>query len=184
MDPARTNPPGWERDQRPPLAAPTDAVIYELHVRDFSIHPASGIVNKGKYLGVVEPDTRGPDGAATGLAHLKELGITHLHLLPVFDFSSVDESRPEAAYNWGYDPLHYNVPEGSYATDPHSGEVRMRELKAMVMGLHKAGIRVIMDVVYNHTAHSKDSNFNRLVPGVLLPHEAGRALFQRFGVRE
>ncbi len=165
VDPARTNPPGWERDQRPPLAAPTDAVIYELHVRDFSIHPASGIVNKGKYLGIVEPDTRGPDGAATGLAHLKELGITHLHLLPVFDFSSVDESRPEAAYNWGYDPLHYNVPEGSYATDPHSGEVRMRELKAMVMGLHKAGIRVIMDVVYNHTAHSKDSNFNRLVPG-------------------
>lgn len=165
VDLSRTNPPGWERDQRPSLDAPTDAVIYELHVRDFSIHPASGISHKGKYLGVVEPHTRGPDGVLTGLAHLKELGITHLHLLPVFDFISVDESRSNSGYNWGYDPLHYNVPEGSYASDPYHGEVRIREFKEMVQGLHRAGIRVIMDVVYNHTAKSMDSNLNLLVPG-------------------
>lgn len=165
VDLARTNPPGWEKDQRPNLEAPTDAVIYELHVRDLSIHPASGITHKGKYLGVVEPYTRGPDGAATGLSHLRELGITHLHLLPVFDFATVDETRPEAEYNWGYDPLHYNIPEGSYATDPYDGAVRIRQFKEMVQGLHRAGIRVIMDVVYNHTAKGMDSNFNQLVPG-------------------
>lgn len=165
VDLSRTNPPGWEKGQRPLACSPTDAVIYELHVRDFSIHPASGITNKGKYLGVVEPNTRGPDGVLTGLSHLKELGITHLHLLPVFDFATVDEARPEAGYNWGYDPLHYNIPEGSYATDPYNGAVRIREFKEMVQGLHQAGIRVIMDVVYNHTAKGMDSNFNHIVPG-------------------
>lgn len=165
VDLSRTNPPGWERDVRPPFRSFTDAVIYELHVRDFSIHPASGISSKGKFLGLVEPHTRGPDGVSTGLAHLQELGITHVHLLPVFDFASVDEEKPESQYNWGYDPLHYNVPEGSYATDPYDGAVRIRELKAMVQGLHQAGIRVIMDVVYNHTARGIESNFNRIVPG-------------------
>ena len=166
VDLSQTNPAGWSNDQRPPLAAPEDIILYELHIRDMSIHPQSGIEYKGKYLGLTEAGTTGPNGVTTGLDHLKELGITHVHLLPSFDFLSVDESRPDSAqYNWGYDPQNYNVPEGSYSTNPKDGAVRIREFKQMVQALHNAGIRVIMDVVYNHTGRSEDSKFNRLVPG-------------------
>ncbi len=166
VDLDRTNPEGWESTERPPLASAADAVIYEMHVRDFSIHKNSGILHKGKYLGMVEPGTKGPKDTATGLDHLLELGITHLQLMPTFDFFTVDESKPEKAqYNWGYDPHHHSVPEGSYATDPKKGEVRIAEFKTMVQKLHEAGIRVIMDVVYNHTYLYEASHLNHAVPG-------------------
>lgn len=166
VDLSETNPPGWENDRRPPLSDPNAIVLYELHVRDLSIHPSSGIQNKGKYLGLTETGTRSPQGLATGIDHLRELGITHLHLLPVFDYLSVDESQlDKPQYNWGYDPQNYNVPEGGYSTDPYDGAVRIREFKQMVKALHDAGIRVVMDVVYNHTGATEASNFNQLVPG-------------------
>lgn len=165
IDLKSTNPVGWSTDRAPAFENKTDAIIYELHVRDASIHPSSGIRQKGKYLGLTELGTKSPDGLATGLDHLAELGITHVHLLPVFDFYSVDERDPDKRYNWGYDPLHYNVPEGSYATDAYDGAVRIKEFKQMVQALHMKGIRVIMDVVYNHTALTETSNFNQLVPG-------------------
>ncbi len=166
LDERETEPAGWARDRRPPFHRPTDAVIYELHVRDFSIHPRSGLRHAGRFLAFTERGTRGPGGVATGLDHLVELGVTHVHLLPVFDYASVDETRPDRPqYNWGYDPQHYNAPEGSYATDPHDGRVRLREFKALVQALHAAGIRVIMDVVYNHTYRGAESDFHRLAPG-------------------
>ena len=165
VDLSKTNPDGWENDRRPPLRGYHDIVLYELHLRDFSIHPSSGIKHKGKYLSLTETGTKNPGGLATGIDHLKELGITHVHLLPVFDFKSIDESVPgNNDYNWGYDPQNYNVPEGSYATDPFDGRVRIREFKQMVKALHDNGIRIIMDVVYNHTYSGKNSVFNRLVP--------------------
>lgn len=166
VDLNETNPEGWESDKRPPLSDPNAIVLYELHVRDLSIHPKSGIQNKGKYLGLTETGTRNEAGLATGIDHLKELGITHLHLLPVFDYMSVDETKlDQAQYNWGYDPQNYNVPEGSYSSNPHDGAVRIREFKQMVKALHDNGIRVVMDVVYNHTGATEASLFNQLVPG-------------------
>ena len=160
-----TDPPGWEEDRRPPFSAPTDAVIYELHLRDVSVDPSSGIRHKGKFLGLTERGTTTPGGDTTGLDHLVEMGVTHVHLLPSFDFLSVDEAHTDTAeFNCGYDPQNYNVPQGSYSTDPSRGEVRIREFKEMVMALHKAGIRVIMDVVYNHTGRTENSNFQLLVP--------------------
>ena len=165
VDLATTNPDGWAADRKPPLAAPTDAVIYELHVRDASMDPRSGITHKGKFLGLTERGTATPQGDATGLDHLVELGVTHVHLLPSFDFMSVDESRPEdPQFNWGYDPQNYNVPEGSYATNASDGSVRIREFKQLVKAFHDAGLRVIMDVVYNHTGRSEDSHFQHLIP--------------------
>lgn len=161
-----TNPEGWENDHRPELKNYNDIVLYELHVRDLSIHPNSGIQNKGKYLGLAETGTKSPDGLATGLDHIKDLGVTHVHLLPVYDYMSVDESKlEENKFNWGYDPQNYNVPEGSYSTNPADGAVRIREFKTMVKALHDAGIRVVMDVVYNHTGATELSVFNQLVPG-------------------
>ena len=165
VDLRETNPVNWEKDRSPELKHPTDAVIYELHVRDASIHESSGIKHKGKFLGLTETGTKNPAGQSTGLDHIKELGITHVHLLPSFDFNSIDESNPDAKYNWGYDPLHYNVPEGSYATNPYDGAVRIKEFKQLVQAFHQQGIGVIMDVVYNHTALTEKSNFNQLVPG-------------------
>jgi len=163
---AATNPDGWADDVKPELKAPTDAVLYELHVRDASLDPRSGIGHKGKFLGLAERGTKTPQGDATGIDHLVEMGVTHVHLLPSFDFMSVDESRPETdnQYNWGYDPQNYNVPEGSYSTNPADGKVRIREFKTMVKAMHDAGIRVIMDVVYNHTGRSEDSHFQQLIP--------------------
>ena len=165
LDLAETNPEDWKKDERPPLQYPTDIVLYELHVRDLSLHENSGIRQKGKFLGLTEKGTRSPEGLKTGLDHLKELGVTHIHLLPSFDYLSVDESKlDEPQFNWGYDPQNYNVPEGSYSTDPEDGAVRIREFKQMVQTLHQNGLRVVMDVVYNHTGVTETSNFNQLVP--------------------
>ena len=161
-----TDPEGWAEDKDPNAGKRiTDAVIYELHVRDLSMDPGSGVTHKGKFLGVIEEGTHTPDGIPTGLDHIKSMGITHLHLLPSYDYGSVDEAHPEREqFNWGYDPVNFNVPEGSYATDPFHGEVRVKEMKQMIQGLHKAGISVIMDVVYNHVYDCENFCFNRIVP--------------------
>lgn len=167
---SETDPVGWKNDKSPKFKKPTDAIIYELHIRDISIDPNSGIKNKGKFLGLTETGTKSPDGKSTGLDHLKELGITHVHILPAFDYNSIDETKPDSKYNWGYDPLNYNVPEGSYATNPYNGNVRIKEFKEMVQAIHKKGIRVILDVVYNHTADIDHSNFTQFAPGYFYRH--------------
>jgi len=164
FDPETINPEGWTDDQLVVCENPTEAVIYELHVRDFSISPSSGMKNKGKYLAFTEEGTLSPEGLKTGIDHLKELGITHVHLLPVNDFLTVDEQYPDQSYNWGYDPQNFNAPEGSYATNPDNTS-RITELKMLVQALHKAGIGVLLDVVYNHTALTRRSYFNQTVPG-------------------
>ncbi len=169
-----TNPVGWAADKSPAFSKnnnPTDAVIYELHVRDASIDKNSGIKHKGKYLGLAELGTLSNEGLATGLSHLKELGVTHIHLLPFYDYNSVDESKPGIQYNWGYDPQNYNVPEGSYSTNPYDGITRIKELKQLIQAFHKNGLRVIFDAVYNHTALTEQSNFNQLVPGYYYRHK-------------
>lgn len=166
IDMAETNPEGWENDVRPALKNFTDIIIYEVHVRDFSVSKNSGIKNKGKFLAFTERGTKNSTGESTGIDHLKELGVTHVHLLPSFDFSSIDETKlHEAKYNWGYDPLNYNVPEGSYSTDPYTPATRIKEFKQMVQALHQSGMRVIMDVVYNHTAIGQNSHLDLLAPG-------------------
>ena len=166
IDQSDTNPDGWKDDKAPGLKNATDAVIYELHIRDASIASNSGITNKGKFLGLTEKGTTNNDGLATGLDHLKELGVTHVHLLPFYDFLSVDETKlDQPQYNWGYEPLNYNVPEGSYATDPYDGATRIKEMKELVKSFHENGLSVVMDVVYNHTMLTEDSYFNQLVPG-------------------
>lgn len=157
------NPYNWENHKRPLPINRTEAVIYEIHIRDFSVSEESGIKNKGKYLAFTEKNTKTSQGVITGLDHLKDLGITHVHLLPVYDFSSVDETK--GGYNWGYDPYLYNVPEGSYSTDSRDGTVRIREFKTMIQSLHENGIGVIMDVVYNHSFTIEDSPMDILVPG-------------------
>lgn len=170
-----TNPAGWVADKSPAFSTSnkaTDAVIYELHVRDASIDENSGIKSKGKFLGLTEQGTKNKEGLSTGLDHIKALGVTHIHLLPFFDYNSVDESQPEKQqYNWGYDPLNFNAPEGSYSTDPYNGATRINELKQLVAAFHKNGLRVVMDVVYNHVADAKSSNFNQLVPGYYFRHK-------------
>ncbi|WP_288309391.1 type I pullulanase [uncultured Prevotella sp.] len=151
-----TDPEGWNEDRRPALASPADLVIYELHHRDFSIDQSSGLGNKGKFLALTDPKA---------IEYLKRLGVNAIHILPSFDYTSVDETRLDTPqYNWGYDPKNYNVPEGSYSTDPYSPTVRIKEFKQMVQALHRAGIRVILDVVYNHTFDIKNSNFQRVNP--------------------
>ena len=163
---ASTNPEGWEHDRNPHAGESiTDAVIYELHVRDLSSHRSSRIRNKGKYLGLTETRKKTKTGQPTGLDHIKNLGITHVHLLPVYDFGYTDERKKSPQYNWGYDPVNFNVPEGSYATDPFNGAVRVKEFKQMVKALHDNGISVVMDVVYNHVYQAQDFCFNKIVPG-------------------
>ncbi|MDR2543601.1 MAG: type I pullulanase [Treponema sp.] len=166
VDLAKTNPALWREKPKPAFNAGSwqDAVIYELHVRDFSINENSGMIHKGKYLAFTERGTTTRNGTPTGIDHLKLLGITHVHLLPVYDFASINELAAEPLYNWGYDPIHYNVPEGSYSTDPLNPSTRIIEFKKMVQALHDAGIRVIMDVVYNHTFHTGGWPFDALVP--------------------
>ena len=161
-----TDPEGWENDVDPHYDNEiTDAVIYELHIRDLSVDESSGIQNKGKYLGVIETGTTNAAGVPTGLDHIKSLGVTHLHLLPSYDYGSVDESKLDIPqFNWGYDPVNYNVPEGSYSTDPYNGAVRVAEFKQMVQGLHENGISVVMDVVYNHVYSADSFCFNQIVP--------------------
>ena len=169
IDLSSTNPEGWENDVKPEFVDATDAIIYELHIRDFTIDESSGasMEVQGKYNGMWESGTTlfGNGDIKTGIDHLVELGITHVHLLPTFDHRSIDETKlDQAQYNWGYDPQNYNVPEGSYSSDPYSAEVRVEEFKKMVMELHKVGIRVVMDVVYNHTGATADSHLNLAVP--------------------
>ncbi len=161
-----TNPKKWKANKKPKLKNPEDAIIYELHVRDLSIQPESGIKQKGKYLGVTEKGTKGPEGVKTGLDHIKDLGVTHVQFLPIFDYASVnEETLNEPQYNWGYDPKNFNVPEGSYSTNPYEPTVRITELKQMVQTLHDNNLRVVMDVVYNHMYNAAESNFHKLVPG-------------------
>ncbi|MEZ4913064.1 MAG: type I pullulanase [Chitinophagales bacterium] len=163
---AKTNPPHWEYDHSPEVKNFTDIILYELQVRDLSMHPQSGMQHKGKYLALTEPNTQTPKGTPTGLQHIRDLGITHVHLLPVYDFGSIDETKPQAEqYNWGYDPMNYNIPEGSYATDAQNGATRIKEFKQMVQNLHQNGLGVVIDVVYNHTYKTRDSFFEYLVPG-------------------
>ncbi len=165
IDFSETNPEGWEEDKSPELKNPTDAIIYELHIRDLSISPNSGIKNKGKYTAFTEEGTQNK-GETTGVDHIKDMGVTHVHLLPAFDHRSIDETKLDSAqFNWGYDPQNYNAPEGSYSTNPEDGKVRIKEFKEMVQSMHKKGLRVVMDVVYNHTGYTHDSNFDQLVPG-------------------
>ena len=165
IDMESTNPAGWETDTDPNAGRKvTDAVLYELHVRDLSMHRSSRIKNRGKYLGLTESGKRTKSGMPTGLDHIKSMGITHLHLLPVFDFGFTDESRRSPQFNWGYDPVNFNVPEGSYSTDPYNGAVRVAEFKQMVKTLHDNGISVVMDVVYNHVYEALDFCFNKIVP--------------------
>lgn len=156
IDMDKTDPAGWNDDRRPVVKSPADLVIYEMHHRDYSIDASSGIANGGKFLALTDPKA---------IAHLKELGVNAVHILPSFDYASVDETRLSTPqYNWGYDPVNYNVPDGSYSTDPYKPETRIREFKQMVQALHKAGIRVILDVVYNHTFNIDGSNFQRTYP--------------------
>jgi pullulanase len=166
-----TDPEDWENVKQPELKNYNDIIIYELQVRDMSIHPESGITHKGKFLGLAEEGTTGPQGQKTGIDHLQELGVTHIHILPAYDFRSIDETRlHENKYNWGYDPQNYNVPEGSFSTDPYNPKARIREFKEMVAAMHRKGLRVVLDVVYNHTGYTEKSNFNLLVPEYYYRH--------------
>lgn len=158
VDLDETDPKGWDSDRITEKVKMTDLIIYEMHHRDFSIDPSSGLRYKGKFLALSEPKA---------IEHLKKLGVNAVHILPSFDYASVDETRLDTPqYNWGYDPLNYNVPEGSYSTDPYNPVTRIREFKQMVQALHKAGIRVILDVVYNHTFNIEGSNFQLTYPGI------------------
>ncbi len=168
-----TDPAGWSDDRGPVVDNITDVVLYEMHHRDFSVDPSSGIVNKGKFLALTEAGTHNQTGESTGIDHLKELGVTHVHILPSYDYNSVDEANlPSNQYNWGYDPYNYNVPEGSYSTNPADPVVRVREMKEMIKALHDAGIGVVMDVVYNHTADNGGSNFSLTAPGYYYRHRS------------
>ena len=170
-----TDPIDWDKDISPNKGMSyTDAIIYELHVRDLSIDKESGVKDewKGKFMGLTQTGTKNSKGIATGLDHIKDLGITHIHLLPSYDFGSIDETmseeekaaNPDKQFNWGYDPVNYNVPEGSYSTNPYNGNVRVKEMKQMVQTLHKNNINVIMDVVYNHVYDAGNFCFNEIVP--------------------
>ena len=155
VDMAQTDPAGWKNDRRPNIPA-QDLILYEMHHRDFSIDESGEFIHKGKFLALTEP---------RAISHLKELGVNAVHILPSFDYASVNETRlDEPQYNWGYDPVNYNVPEGGYSTDPYKPEVRINEFKQMVQALHKAGIKVILDVVYNHTWNIDGSNFQLTRP--------------------
>ncbi|MDF2700747.1 MAG: pullulanase [Haloplasmataceae bacterium] len=153
------------KDKLPVFESFTDAIIYEMHIRDFTVNPNGNIKNKGKFLGVIEEGTKSKLGNPTGFDYIKSLGITHLQILPVYDFGSVDEENQFKFYNWGYDPVQFNVPEGSYATDVYNPYSRVLELKQMVSKLHKAGLRVNIDVVYNHMFDMVSSSFHHIMPG-------------------
>lgn len=167
LDLEETNPKGFKEHKIPFRENLCKSVIYEVHIKDFTIDPSSNVIYKGKYLGFCQEGTN-YNGLSTGIDHLKELGITHVHLMPVFDYLTVKEEKEyfhrEENYNWGYDPEHYNTAEGSYSIRPEDPKMRIKELKTMIMRLHEAGISVVMDVVYNHTYRSETSNFNVLYP--------------------
>lgn len=161
----KTNPQGFELDEYRNPEHITDAIIYEGSVRDFTMDESSGVFHNGKFLGLTEANTTNHFGEATALDYISDLGITHVQILPAFDFETVDEKNQKVQYNWGYDPDNYNVPEGSYAVNPYDGAVRIQEMKQMVLALHSRGIGVIMDVVFNHTYRRDDSNLQKIVPG-------------------
>lgn len=166
VDMRATDPEGWSEDRAPEMRAMSGVVIYEMHYRDMTAHASAGCRNGGKYVGLAESGTRSTEGLATGLDHLRELGVSHVHLLPTADFGSIDESiARNDAYNWGYEPKNYNVPEGSYSTDACDPECRIREFKQLVAAMHSAGLRVVMDVVYNHTTDVNRCGFELTVPG-------------------
>lgn len=197
IDLRSTDPEGWAEDVRPAFAGAKDAIVYEMHYRDYSIHPSSGVAHKGKFLALAEEGTKvspmvrpgdrtsitagetpaSPVGMATGIEHLKEMGVTHVQILPSYDYGSIDETRLEDnQYNWGYDPVNYNAPEGGYSTNPYDPTCRIREMKEMIQALHKAGIRVVMDVVYNHTFDVAHSNFHNTCPGYFYRYHADGSL--------
>ena len=160
-----TDPEGWDQDKSPRID-PSDIIIYELQHRDFSIHEDSGVTNKGKFVALTEKGTVNRNGLSTGMDHLKELGVTYIQLMPSTDFATLDETRlQDNVYNWGYEPLNYNAVEGSFSTDPYDPVVRIKEFKQMVHAIHKAGMRVVLDVVYNHTTEASMTGFERTVPG-------------------
>ena len=167
IDMSKSDPEGWNTHVIPNRLYGTDSIIYEVSVRDLSSDNESGIRNKGKFLALAEKSTKGPKGIKTGISHIKDLGVTHVQLLPIFDFSTINEREPysEEKYNWGYDPANYNVPEGSYSTDPYNPVTRIRELKEAIKSVHESGMSVIMDVVYNHMYDVEKSGFNKLMPG-------------------
>ena len=178
LDLSSTNPDGWDEDKRVLPEKPNDAIVWEVHVRDFSSSDSSGITkeHRGKFLAFTEKNTVIPfTSYPTCVNYLKQLGITHVQLNPVFDFGSVNEIT-NVDYNWGYDPVNYNVPEGSYATDPYHGEVRIREFKEMIKALHDENIGVIMDVVYNHVYSTDHSPFELTVPGYYFRMQNGKFL--------
>ncbi len=164
IDMRDTDPKGWSEDKRPAVD-PTEIVIYEMHYRDMTAHKSAGSSNPGKYIAMAEHGTRSHEGLATGIDHLREMGVTHIHLLPTADFGSIDESRPTNQYNWGYEPKNYNAPEGTYSTNPADPEARIRELKTLVKAMHDAGLCVVLDVVYNHTTATENCGFELTVPG-------------------
>ena len=165
VDLSLTNPDGWENDKRPSLKSSVDTILYELHIRDFTIHKTAGITNAGKFLGLTERNTKSREGLATGIDHLVELGITHLHLLPVTDYSGINEHKlTKSQYNWGYRPLNFFCLEGSYSTNPLDGVTRMKEFKQMVKTLHEQGIRVTIDLVFHHHGDIETSNLHKSNP--------------------
>ncbi|RVU71013.1 MULTISPECIES: type I pullulanase [Lactobacillus] len=159
-------------NRMPSFSQPTDAIVYETSIRDFTSDPNSGIKDKGKFLGMIESG-KTPTGQVTGLEYLKSLGITHVQIMPSYDFASIDETKSlDNQYNWGYDPKNYDVPEGSYSSDPTNPQARIMEMKEMINGLHKAGIRVIMDVVYNHVYNPQEQALELTVPGYYFRYDA------------
>lgn len=165
VDLASTNPEGFVEETRQAFEKPTDAIIYEIAISDMTGDVACGVKHPGKFMGLAEFGTKNANGYATGIDYIKSLGVTHVQLMPSYDFGSVDETKPLGEeYNWGYDPVNYNVPEGSYSTDPYHGEVRIKEMKTMILAMHKAGLRVVMDVVYNHTYDIPNSVFQKTYP--------------------
>ncbi len=164
IDLRNTDPEGWAKDCAPKIK-PSERVIYEMHYRDMTAHASAGVKHPGKYLGMAERGTRSEEGLATGLDHIVELGVTHVHLLPTADFGSIDESKSTNQYNWGYEPKNYSAPEGTYSTNPADPEARIRELKSLVKAMHDAGLCVVLDVVYNHTTSTENCGFELTVPG-------------------
>ncbi|MDR7073838.1 type I pullulanase [Fictibacillus barbaricus] len=169
-----TDPENWNRSEKKMnLRSKLETLIYELHIRDFTIHADSGVKDKGKYLGLTEKGTKTSLGNSTGLDYLKSLGVSHIQLMPVADFGSVDETKPDEQYNWGYDPVHLFSPEGSYATNPYDPVCRVKELKMMIQALHQNGLSVILDVVFNHVYKREESSFEKLVPGYFFRYDDG-----------
>ena len=176
VDMSRVNPEGWENCGYVTLENPVDAVLYELHVRDFSIDGSGGFRNRGKFGAFAEKGVKNAFGDEIGLGYIRGLGVTHIHLLPSFDYGSVDESSAKPQFNWGYDPVNYNAPEGSYSSNAADGLTRVREFKEMVKAAHESGLGIVMDVVYNHTYSADDSPFNMSVPGYYYRHNANGTL--------